>query len=1338
MIRFFFAFLLFFCFTHHASPIYFKHIGVKDGLSQLSVHSIYQDKLGRMWFGTLEGISIYNGDEIINYKDNSYVPGLNVRSNQVVNITGNEKDVFYTTGSNLVRHDLEKGSFHFIRNRITALTCLDGIIYAAAADSLYTWDEEKNKLVFFRKTKLDAQINKIYLDSSGMLWLGTASGLYKGNRDEAFDCIIPDRDISSVFESSTRDLWIATRLEGMFRISPDGTLREFRHDPANNRTISNDHVRTFEEDPNGNIWIGTFDGLNKYDPVSQTFTVYKKDYLKGGLGHSSIFSLLIDKQGILWIGSYYGGVNYFDSVYNRFVYYSEDPKRDDCLNFPFVGNMVEDNNGNLWICTEGGGLNFLNRETGHFKYYTASPDGNSIRHNNLKCIDYDPEHNKLYIGTYTGGLSRLDINSGLFRNYLDYNNSSTEHHRNITSVNVRKDYVIFLDDHGLFKIDKQTDRIEPLFSGSNSRQYSGSGFTVDTQENLWLISNTGVTRIPLNDPLKKKTFYSGQKGLGDSELLSLIETSKGKIFISTKGSGIFLYDEDNDCFISYTANEGQLLSDFCYALAEAPDGNLIISGDKGLSFLNPETGKLIFSATIEKDLPFSALNSGCGIYVTRSGEIYLGSADGLIAFYEGNLMSINDNYELYFAGISVNHKEITPADGTGILNKIPAYTRKIRFNHKQNNFIFSFANNNYLRSSNSSVYEYKLEGFDSEWISTHNTQLRYTNLNPGNYVLKVREQNNSLSTPKEAQLAFVITPPFYKSAIAWLLYILSFIFLLYAFLAFRQKQIKLQASLKYEKKEKEYITNLNKAKLSFFANISHEFRTPLSLITAQLEILLQNNTIGLSIRNEINKIYKNTFDMKNLINELLDFQKLEQKQTHLNVSREDLIPFIQNLFSFFEAKAETQKIRYSFQPNVEFAECWFDPNQLKKVFNNLLSNAFKFSSPGGFIEVLLEVQDELIVIKVVDNGIGIEQKDLSNIFERYYQASNSLLPSQKEFSTGLGLTVSKDIVELHHGTIQVESKLNYGSIFIVTLKKGKKHFENDPNINLSETAEEIRYDILPYSDLTDKLTDPGNIPPHYNTEGEKYKILLVEDNEELLHTLATLFSPLYQIFMAKNGEEGLLLAIDHKPDIIVSDVMMPVMNGDEMCFELKQRIDTCHIPIILLTAQSSTESNMEGLIKGADDYITKPFNSRILLMKCNNMIRNRLLLQQNFQKEPTSTIHLLAGNDTDKKFLQKVEEIITKHISNPDFSIDKLAEEVAMARSSLYSKFKQLTGLTPNDFILNYKLKQAAFLLENKPNMQIVDIAEYLGFSSSRYFSRCFKAEFDVSPMEYRKTKLSD
>lgn len=1337
MIRYFITILLFLCFTQHASPIYFKHIGVKDGLSQLSVHSIYQDKLGRIWFGTLEGISIYNGEEIVNYKDNNNIPGLNLRSTQVMNITGNEKEVFFTTGSNLLRYNLEKSSVHFIRNRITALVCFDQTIYTAAADTLYTWNEKENKLAFFRKTGLDVQINKICLDSSGTLWLGTANGLYKENKNNTFDRIIPDKDISSVFESSTHDIWVATRLEGMYRISSDGNIKEFRHDPANSRSISHDHVRTFTEDRQGNIWIGTFDGLNKYDPVSQTFSVYKKDYLKGGLGHSSIFSLLIDKQGILWIGSYYGGVNYFDSVYNRFVYYSEDPKRDDCLNFPFVGNMVEDNNGNLWICTEGGGLNFLNRETGHFTYYTASPTGNSIRHNNLKCIDYDPEQNKLYIGTYTGGLSRLDINSGQFRNYLDYNTNPTEHHRNITSVNVRKDYIIFLDDHGLFKIDKQTDRIEPLFPGSNSRQYSGVGFIVDTRDNLWLISGTGTTRIPLSDPLKKKTFYSGQKGLGDSEPSSLIETSKGKIFISTKGAGIFRYDEDNDSFISYTANEGQLLSDFCYALAEAPGGNLIISGDKGLSFLNPETGKPVFSATIEKDLPFSALNSGCGIYVTRSGEIYVGSADGLVAFFEDNLMSINNNYALYFSDISVNHKRITPSDGTGILKKIPAYTQKIRFNHKQNNFIFTFANSNYLRSSNSSVYEYKLEGFDTEWISTHNTQLRYTNLNPGNYVLKVREQNNSLSTPKEAQLTFVITPPFYESAIAWLLYVLSFIFLLYAFLAFRQKQIKLQASLKYEKKEKEYITNLNKAKLSFFANISHEFRTPLSLITTQLEILLQNNTIGLSIRNEINKIYKNTFDMKNLINELLDFQKLEQKQTHLNVSRQDLIPFIRNLFSFFEAKAETQKIRYSFQPNAASVECWFDPNQLKKVFNNLLSNAFKFSHPGGFIEILLEEQEEQIVIKVIDNGIGIEQKDLSKIFERYYQAPNSFLPSQKEFSTGLGLAVSKDIVELHHGTIQVESKLNYGSIFIVTLKKGYKHFENDPDIILSETTGEISYDILPDPDFSENPMAAG-IPLYNSAEGEMYKILLVEDNEELLQTLTTLFSPLYQVLTARDGQEGLSIAIDHKPDIIVSDVMMPVMSGDEMCFELKQRIDTCHIPIILLTAQSSTESNMEGLIKGADDYITKPFNSRILLMKCNNMIRNRLLLQQNFQREPTSTIHLLAGNDTDKKFLQKIEEIITKHISNPDFSIDKLAEEVGMARSSLYSKFKQLTGLTPNDFILNYKLKQAAFLLENKPNMQIVDIAESLGFSSSRYFSRCFKSEFDVSPMEYRKTKRND
>lgn len=1323
-----------------ARPVYFNHLGVKDGLPQLSVFTIYQDELGRMWFGTQEGISLYDGENTINYDKYSDLLGKPVNDYSVKNITGTGNgDLFFTIGEYLVRYDLIKDRFYYLKSGVHSLQKTGNQIFFSSHDSIFNWNAENEQISLYLVTELKSTITTLCLESQGGMWVGTRSGLYLlTEQGKSKQCIIPDKDISVLFESSDYDIWIGTRLKGLYRYGSDGQMVEFVAGESAN-TVSHNHIRSITEDGLGNIWIGTFYGLNKYDPKTARFSFHKKEYIRGSLSHSSVLSLFVDKQGVLWVGTYYGGVNYFNSQKNQFNFYSDDPLRKECLNFPFVGQIVEDNENNLWICTEGGGLNKLNRKTGLFSYYTALPNGNFLRHNNLKCIDYDPEDNQLYIGTYTGGLSRLDLRNQQFYNYIDLASSSGKLHTNISWLKVCKEYVVFVDDYGLFKLKKGTDEITPLFPGSDKRTFYGSQFIIDSRENLWLARYPGAICIPLDNPSKMRVFRTGEKGLGIASVSFIFETSKNQLFFTTAGNGVFLYNEEEDVFSNYNVENEQLLSDFCYSVAETQKGSLVISCNRGISILDPISGKQIFSASIEKDLPFSAINSGCGIYRCKDNEIFVGSADGMVSFTEDNIMRDNDNYDLYFSNLAINHKTITPADNNGIISVIPAYTGQLNLSHEQNNLIVSFASSNYLKSRNSSIYEYKLEGFDSEWITTHNTHLGYTNLSSGNYMLRVREKDMNTNLSKEIRMAITIRPPVYNTPFAWILYIVLFSGLLYAFLLFRQRQIRLKASLEYERKEKDYITNLNKAKISFFTNVSHEFRTPLSLIISQIEILLNSNTVSLSIRNQINKIYKTTFQMQNLINELLDFQKAEQKQTFLNISRQDLVLYLRNIYSLFEEKAQANQICYSFSPQKESISCWCDPKQLQKVVSNILSNAFKFTPAQGHIELVVDTDDKNITIKIIDSGIGIDRKDLTNIFERYYQASNSFLSSRKEFSTGLGLALCKDIVELHHGKIQVESKLNYGSIFIIMLPLGKSHFENDTNIRIDESSgtsnvvNEGYVSVLPVF-----FGNEEDMPLLPEGNENSYTLLIVEDNKELQETLTALFAPFYRVLHAYDGVEGLRIAHEEDPDIIVSDIMMPDMNGDRMCFELKQDITTCHIPIILLTALSSTEDNIDGLMKGADDYITKPFNTRILLIKCNNLIRNRLLQQQKYKHEPASTIQLLANNETDKKFLQKVESVIEAYLSDTEFSIDKLAEEVAISRRSLFNKFKQLTGMTPNDFILNYKLKKAAFLLKDNVNMQIGEIADMLGFGSSRYFSRCFKNQFKVSPLEYRNSQEGD
>lgn len=1319
--------------------IYFKHIGVKDGLSQLSVLSIHQDKLGRIWFGTMEGLSIYNGQEVVSYKGNNVLPRLSIEGEKITNITENKAgDIFFMTNDNgLMKYDLKQHEFsRFERLEVSALSSIDGTIYIASKDTIYTWDEVTNKFQFKFAPALGNKITKVFKDHQQQYWIGTTSGLYKLQTNNTPVNIIADREIWEVFESSKNELWIGTRMQGMFKIDAKGEITEFLHDAKSNNTISSNQVRTFVEDAAGNIWIGTFAGLNKYNPTTKVFSVYTNNYLSGSLSHTSVFSLLIDRQGSFWIGTYYGGVNFFNPKKDIFTYYAVDPLRDNCLNYPFGGNMVEDQDHNIWICTEGGGLNMLNRKTNRFKYYIADHGDYGPNHNNLKSICYDSIYNKLYMGTHTGGISSFDISTQRFKNYLNYPVSDGLFHSIILQTVFYKGDLYFLDTYGLFKMDVGTTKITPLFDLGLYSKYGGVSFIIDSKGYLWISTFMNyIACLKLNDLAEGIKEYYFEEKFTTARSLNLFESKNGDIYVTTLGLGLLKLDKQTGIFISYTAEKGQLLSNYCYNVAESALGHLIVIGDKGISILDPDKG-LLKSISISRLLPISSFNRGNGILVCKNGEIFVSTTEGLISFFEEDLYSPDPPYNLYFSNLFVNNNEVLPNDDSRILEDILAYTPKISLNHNQNNLAITFANNDYANSYNPRWYEYKLEGLDDDWISTSKTSLIYTHLNPGNYTLRVRTQNMYNPTDNrsdEIQLAIVVHAPFYATPFAWIVYMMIFVSLLYAFIYFRQRQIRLEASLQYERKEKEYITSLNKSKLSFFTKISHEFRTPLTLIITQIELLMQGSMLPKSVSDKIQKIYKNSHRMRNLVNEILDFQKMEDVKTQLHVYHADLIPFLYDIYSSFKEKAQSKDIKYHFESSEQSVYCWFDPEQLQKVFYNLLSNAFSYTPKKGSIELIIVDTKGEITVKIIDNGVGIEKADINKIFEQFYQASNSLKAEDPYLTTGMGLAICKEIVEFHHGKISVESKPDYGSIFIVTFRKGAAHFENDNNVKIIRDGyEAVKEDTIPLVGLIgdDLLEDErmDTLP-----EIRPYTILIVEDNEELSELLESIFSPFYNVILSYDGKDGLQKAIDNMPDIILSDIMMPEMDGTELCLRIKKNINTSHIPVVLLTAQTSDEQNLEGLQKGADDYIIKPFNAKILLTRCNNLIQNRLRQQETFRKQDSIDIQLLANNELDQAFLKKVEAIIDVNLSNQDFDINTLAREMAMGRSSLFAKFKTLAGIGPNEFILNYKLKKAAFMLRNNPNLQINDVADEFGFSSARYFSRCFKLQFNISPNEYRK-----
>lgn len=677
-------------------PIYFKHIGMQDGLSQLSVMAIYQDQLGRMWFGTEEGISIYDGIRTTVYKPSEYhLQDNNPIGNQTRFIAGDKDgNVFFDSDNSLIRYDLRTQKFSCLKKHsVTCIASIDGTIWVGITDSVFTWNPEKNKLDFVTTLENKNQSATNFLkDSSGKFWIGTTDGLYCLNDDLSLTCIMLGEEIYDLYEDSKYNLWISIRMNGMYKRDIHGNFTRYRYDPSNPNNISSNQVRDFTEDNFGNIWIGTFTGLNKYNPVSNKFEVYARNPLPGSMAHSSVFPVYKDRQGTIWIGTYYGGVHYFNPETDIFTVYATNNTRNDCLNYPFIGNMVEDRDNNIWICTEGGGLNYFNRKTKKFTYFMADEKRNSIAHNNLKAIAYSSKRDKLYIGTHTGGLSIYDIRKKHFKNpYYEDPSYAVIAGDRINDMNIYKDLLICTGPKGIFKMDLDSEKVSPLFN--SGKNYGNSCFQIDSKGYIWVADNNGVWKINLTDEKEQTLFRFGENGLGTSPITQIIEDKEGRIFLGTRGSGLYRYDEKENQFIGYTTDNSFIASDYCYKLTLSSLNQLVITGDKGITFFDPNQN-LFKVVELGTALPLPGINIGCGILVCSNGEIFVGSSNGMATFFEQQLLNSSKDYQLYFSNLFINNEQVHPNDPNKVLTTALPFTRKIELAYNQNNLIFSFTSNN--------------------------------------------------------------------------------------------------------------------------------------------------------------------------------------------------------------------------------------------------------------------------------------------------------------------------------------------------------------------------------------------------------------------------------------------------------------------------------------------------------------------------------------------------------------------------------------------------------------------------------------------------------------------
>ena len=729
----------------------------------------------------------------------------------------------------------------------------------------------------------------------------------------------------------------------------------------------------------------------------------------------------------------------------------------------------------------------------------------------------------------------------------------------------------------------------------------------------------------------------------------------------------------------------------------------------------------------ENGFPLTAVNENA-LFVTHDGEVFLGGIQGMISFWEKKLHFTPKSYSIILSRLLVNGKEITAGDDTGILEQSIAYTPEISLKADQSMFSIEYATSNFIPANRNEIV-YRLEGFSDEWNHTDRKQtlITYTNLNPGKYTLVIKSDGDGI---EEARLLIRVLPPWYETWWAYLIYTICTVSLLWYLIQNYNSRIKLRESLKYEKKHIEDLEALNQSKLRFFTNISHEFRTPLTLIVGQVETLLQVQTFTPNIYHKILGIYKNSLQLRELITELLDFRKQEQGHMKIKVSRHNLVNFLYENYLLFLEYASSKQINFKFNKQSDDIEVWYDQKQMQKVVNNLLSNALKHTKAEDTISINVSQEDKYVIIEIKDTGTGIAAAEIDKIFDRFYQTER-LDSLNTGAGTGIGLALTKGIIELHHGTICVESEPGKGSRFIITLKSGNQHFTEEQIIrdnadtNIQQQPETIvpTVEILPDSEWKEED----------NKRIEDAKMLIVEDNESIKQMLAGIFETFYQVTTASDGVEALDIIQKDMPSIILSDVVMPRMSGTELCKQIKTDFNTCHIPVVLLTARTAVEHNIEGLKIGADDYITKPFNTNLLISRCNNLVNSRRLLQEKFSKQPQAFAQMLATNPMDKEMLDRAMAIIEQHLDNTDFNVNIFAREMGMARTNLFTKLKAVTGQTPNDFILSIRLKKGAVMLRNNPELNITEISDRIGFSSSRYFSKCFKEIYHVSPLAYRK-----
>ena len=1301
---------------------YFKNLSIRNGLSQNTVNAILQDRKGFMWLGTKDGLNRYDGLSFRKFKHDAANPrsiGNSFITSLYEDFNGN---IWVGTDAGVYIYYPEKEAFEEFdcqsleKTRIErSVSMIAGdkqgrVWIAVEAQGMFCYDARQKLLRNYPLSEISSNIKCFTFDSGGTLWLGFyGDGLYysKDNLATVHPYGSPEDGkrefeggvITKIVQGNYNCLYIGSVKEGVSELNlTSGQVRNLLAIDESGESIFCRDLLPYSDNE---LWIGTESGIYIYNLRTAQFIHLRASlYDSYSLSDNAIYALYKDREEGLWIGSYFGGVDYYPRQYTYFAKYY--PKNiANSLHGKRVREFCRADDGTLWIGTEDGGLNHFNPKTKEFHFFEPSAG-----FTNIHGLCMDGSH--LWVGTFSKGLRVIDTRTGvILRTYTEGHTSHSLNDNSIFSICRTSAGEIYLGTlFGLLRYNRTQDNFDRIPELNGKFVYD---IKEDSYGNLWLATYAnGAYCYDVSARRWKNYVFDAEdeRSLPYDKVLSVFEDSYRQIWLTTQGGGFCLFHPDTETFTRYGLKDG-LPNDVVYQIVEDDDRFLWLTTNNGLVRFDPKTMEMkVFSTA--NGLPTNQFNYRSG-FKDEAGNIYLGSINGFVAFDPRTFAENRQVPAVAITDFLLFNKEVPVGETDSPLKSSITFSDKVVLTADQNSFSFRIAALSY-QAPRMNKLMYKLEGFDEGWLTIGESPLvTYSNLGYGDYVFKVKASNSDgVWNEQETSLHLSILPPFYLSGWAYCFYVLFFMGCLVCVIFYFKRRNYRKQHRQMEMLEQEKEREVYHAKIDFFTNVAHEIRTPLTLIKGPLENIILKKEVDSETKEDLYIMKQNTERLLNLTNQLLDFRKTETRGFRLNFTECDVVAVLRETYLRFTSLAKQKGLDFILELPQECFMADVNQEALTKIISNLLNNGVKYAST--YLRISLETDEKVFHIRTFNDGEMIPDTMKEEIFKPFVRLDKE---DEVTTGTGIGLALSRSLAELHQGSLMME-KGEEVNCFCLTLPVNQ-----DSTITLSaENVSQVEENSCGWEQ---EETD---------TKEKKPMILVVEDNPDMLAFVRKQLTTEYSVLTAMNGIEALAVLDNHYVNLVVSDVMMPQMDGFELCKTIKSDLSYSHIPVVLLTAKTNIQSKIEGLELGADAYIEKPFSVEYLLANISSLIHNREKLRQTFAKSPFVAANTMALTKADEEFIWKLNDIIQANLHNPEFSMEDMADALKMSRSSFYRKIKGVLDLSPNEYLRLERLKQAAQLLKEGKS-RVNEICYTVGFNSPSYFSKCFLKQFGVLPKDF-------